>query len=82
MRYLMSRMQPHIVNIPDAKPPSWHAADIVISELRKCGVDPRKAVVNPVAIACAKGWTQGELDDAGFRRCMRNLLILNPGLKL
>lgn len=74
----------HRIDIPDAKPRpiGYTAADIVIATLRDCGMDPRRAHDNPMAVQLIRVWLRGEWTEAQFRHAIRNLLILNPGLKL
>lgn len=73
-------MTPIRINIPDAKPPEWHAAGIVMAAFRRNGIDPTKAIHNPMCQSVALAWVRGEMDDAGFAKCCENLLIMNPSL--
>lgn len=73
----------HRIDIPNAKPadPARQAAAITIRVLRECGMDPYKAARNLMARELCMAWTRGELNEAGFRRAIGNLLITNPNLK-
>lgn len=66
----------------DLSPMARPAADIVIAALRQCGIDPRQAAANPMMQDIVQAWVRGELNNADFRRCCENMLILNPSLAI
>jgi len=50
--------------------------------IREAGLDPRKAISNPMAVQIIQLWGRGEWTRAQVVRTLSNLAILNPGLKL
>lgn len=72
------------INIPAQKPPPDPYMEGLINIIRQCGMDPRKAIVNgpPMFAVCCQSWRQGEMDEASLRRCLKNLLVMNPSLAL
>jgi uncharacterized protein YijF (DUF1287 family) len=75
----MSRLPLHRLDIPP-RDPLGAAADIVIAALRANGIDPRKAVDNPMCQSLAVEWSRGRMTRVEFDHACRNLLILNPKL--
>jgi hypothetical protein len=75
----MSRLPLHTLNIPPRDPPKA-AAGIVVEAFRANGIDPRKAIDNPMCRSLVLAWTRGEMTLAEFDHACRNLLILNPKL--
>jgi hypothetical protein len=78
----MSRLPLHTLNIPprDPKEVQRAAGRIVVDAFRANGIEPRKAIDNPMCQSLAVSWSRGEIDRATFDHCCRNLLILNPKL--
>lgn len=74
----MSRMDPVKINIPD---PAYEAAGIVMATLRKLGMDPFKVVNTVMGRAVVQEWVRGGMSQAQFEKSMRNLAILNSGLR-
>lgn len=70
----------HRIDIPNGKPAN-DDADIVIATLQSVGMDVRKAYKNRMVIECIGEWVRGGFTVEQFRHAMRNLMILNPGLR-
>jgi hypothetical protein len=75
----MSRLPLHTINIPPRDPLNA-AAGIVIEAFRANGIDPRKAIDNPMCQSLAVSWSRGRMTRVEFDHACRNLLILNPKL--
>jgi hypothetical protein len=78
----VSRLPLHTLNIPprDPKEVQRAAGRIVVDALRANGIDPRKAVDNPMCQSLAVEWSRGRMTRVEFDHACRNLLILNPKL--
>lgn len=76
-------MQPIQINIPSASLPPTPAdyADFIIASMKECGLDPQRCLGNKVAIQAASEWAHGRLTIRDFKQCLRNLAVMNPGLR-
>jgi alpha-beta hydrolase superfamily lysophospholipase len=73
-------MMTHRIDIP-TRDPQREALNIVTRTLRECGMDPLKAMGNPMGAALVREWTFQRMTESQFRHSIRNLLILNPTLR-
>lgn len=74
----MSRINGRI-EINSAKIGDQIGASLVMNMMRQCGIDPAKAIHNPMMRELTLKYGRDN-DGASFMHCCRNMLILNPAL--
>jgi hypothetical protein len=72
----------HRIDIPSAPNPAHEAAGIVMAMLREVGIDPRRAINNPIMQQLSIEWVSGRFTKEQFCHACRNMLIFNPSLAL
>jgi hypothetical protein len=78
---MTDRLPLHTINIPDnAAKIRAAAGQLVIDALREAGIDPIKAVHNPLCVALVHEWGHSLMTRETFIHSCRNLLIMNPAL--
>lgn len=82
----MSRLPVHTVNIPSRHPAPPldsipRTPKTVVALLQSCDVDPRKASEIQMVIWLCQSYVARETSEAEFRHCMKNVLVLNPGIR-
>lgn len=82
-KFESGNMNPIRINIPDEpKTLVAQAGQIVIDAIREAGMDDEKAINVPMVRTLVGMWGRGEKTRDEFIKSLRNLLILNPSLKL
>ena len=79
---MTERLPTQTVSIPTKAYSRGHYEDAgeVMKLFRQAGIEPRKAIRNPLACEMARAWAEGTYTRGDFLKACANLLIMNPGL--